>query len=125
MAQPFILERKLVKGFSSNIEGDRPLTSSIRYIRRKYTVKRRKLSRKPLKRGAESALDEPPFKRQRIYDVANNLNSEQVRVFKRTLNSGTVPLGKRQKTSRSTFPPNSTASRDEESSPKNTGGPLI
>ena len=55
---------------------------------------------------------------QRINDVAYNLNSEQGRVSKRTLNSGTVHLGKRQKTSRSTSPPNSTTSRDEEPSPK-------
>ena len=90
----------------------------IRYISRKYTIKRRRLSSIPLKREAISALDEPPSKRQRIYAVANDLNSEQVRVSKRTLDSGALPLGKRQKTCRSTPPPNSTTSRDEEPSPK-------
>ena len=69
-------------------------------------------------REAESVLDKPPFKRQRIYDVANNLNSEQVRVFKRTLNSGTLTLGKRQKPSRS-------ISQRWRTHSKNTGAPLI
>ena len=76
------------KEFSSNVEGDGPLTSVIRYISRKYTIKRRRLSSIPLKREAISALNEPPSKRQRIYAVANDLNSEQVRVSKRTLDSG-------------------------------------
>ena len=114
-AEQIIFERKLAKGFSSNNEGDGPLTSDIRYIRyirRKYTVKHRRLSSKPLKRGAKSALDEPPLKWQRINDVANDLNSEQVRVSKRTLNSVTLSLSKRQKTSKSTSLLDSTTSCD-------------
>ena len=104
--------------WGGNVEGDGPLTSEIRYIRRKYTVKRRRISSISLKREAISALDEPDFKRQRIYADTNNLNSEQVRANKRNLDSGALPLGKRQKTCRSTSPPNSTASRDEEPPPK-------
>ena len=85
-AEHIILEQKLAKGFSSNIEGDGPLMSEIRYVRRKYTPKRRRLSTKLLKRQAETALDEPPLKRQRIFNIVNNSNVEQVRDSKRIPN---------------------------------------
>ena len=61
-----ILEQKLAKGFTSNNKGDGPLMWEIRYISRKYTPKRRRLSTKLFKREAESALNEPPLKRQRF-----------------------------------------------------------
>ena len=72
-AKQIILERKLAKGFSSNIEGGRPLMSEIRYIRRNYTPKRRRLSTKLLKREAESAVDELPIKRQLIFNIVNKI----------------------------------------------------
>ena len=96
MAEQIIFERKLAKGFSSNVEDDGPLTSEIRYIKRKYTVKRRRLSSKPLKRDAISALEEAPFKRQRIYAVTNNMNSRTGTSFQK--NSGQRSLASRQKT---------------------------
>ena len=59
--EQIIFERRHAKGFASNVEGDGPLTSAIRYISNNYTTKHRRLSSKPLKREAASALDEPPF----------------------------------------------------------------
>ena len=93
-AEQILLELKLAKGFSSNIQGDGPLMSEIRYIRRKYTPKRRRFSPKLLKREAETALDEPSLKRQRIFNIVKNSNVEQVRGAKRTLNYRTSPPSK-------------------------------
>ena len=90
MAEQIILERKLAKGFFSSIEGDGPLMSEIRYIRRKYTPKRRRLSTKLLTQEAESALDEPRLKRQRIFIIVNKLNVEEVRGPKRTLTNSAL-----------------------------------
>ena len=58
----------------------------IRYMRQKFTPKRRRFSTKLLKVEAESALNEPPLKRQRIFNIVNNSNVEQVRDSKRIPN---------------------------------------
>ena len=76
-AEQIILEPKLAKRFSSNIEVDGPLMSEIRYFRRKYTPKLRRLSTKLLTWEAESGLDKPPLKRQRIFNIVNKSNNEQ------------------------------------------------
>ena len=76
-AEQIILKRKLTKKFSSNNECDGSLMSEIKYIRRKYTPKRRKTFNKLnpfLKREAESAFDEPNLKRQRILLISRMLN---------------------------------------------------
>jgi len=93
-AEQLALELKLLKGFSSNIEGDGPLASEVRYVRRKYTPKRRRLSSKHLKRGAENTLDESLGKRRRICSADTYSDYEQVRVSKRLLNHATLPAYK-------------------------------
>lgn len=93
-AEQLALELKLLKGFSSNIEGDGPLASEVRYVRRKYTPKRRRLSSRHLKRGAENTLDEYLGKRRRICSAYTYSDYEQVRVSKRLLNHATLPAYK-------------------------------
>ena len=90
-AEQVKLELKLAKGFSSNIKGDGPMSSEMRYVRQKYKPKRRRLSRKNLKRDAEHIPNKSLPKRQRIY---NNTAPEHVRVSKRTLDNAELPVSK-------------------------------
>ena len=64
-------ELKLSKGLSSNIEGDGPMASEMRYARQNYTPKRRRLSSKNLQQEAESISYES-YTKQRIYSADNN-----------------------------------------------------
>ena len=88
------LELKFAKGFSSNMKGDEPMSSDMRYARQKYMPKRRRLSRKNLKREAENIPNESLLKRQRIYSADNKSASEHVRVSKRTTNNAALTVSK-------------------------------
>ena len=68
--------------------------SEIRYIRRNYTPKSRRLSTKLRKREAETELDELPLNRQRTFNIVNKVNIEQVGGSKGSLNNRTLPPSK-------------------------------
>ena len=70
-AGQIILEHKLAKGFSSNVEGDGPTISEIRYIKSKRTFKRRRLNNSTPEevraaKGFSSNIGDGPFWLNRV-----------------------------------------------------------